>query len=93
MEKNLNKFLDELIQEVEHELDEMTGTGAVGWYNTPAAFSDGGAKDKKRKKKISTQFGMKIVGKMDEASIKGRNNKTGEAFGMVIGSYKKNKEG
>jgi len=66
MEKNLNKFLDELIQEVEHELDEMTGTGAVGGYNTPAAFSDGGAKDKKRKKKISTQFGMKIVGKMDE---------------------------
>ena len=29
MGKNLNKFLDELIQEVEHELDEMTGTGAV----------------------------------------------------------------
>ena len=37
--------------------------------NTPGAFSDGGAKDKKRKKKISTQFGMKIVGKMDEDSI------------------------
>ena len=92
MDQNLNKFLEELIQEVEKELDEMTGTGAVGGYNTPAAFSDGGAKDKKRKKKISTQFGMKIVGKMDEA-IKGRNNKTGESFGMVIGSDKKNREG
>ena len=69
MDQNLNKFLEELIQEVEKELDEMTGTGAVGGYNTPAAFSDGGAKDKKRKKKISTQFGMKIVGKMDEDSV------------------------
>ena len=73
-------------------MDEATATGNVAGYNTPAAFSDGGRKDKKRKKKISTQFGMKIVGKMDEA-IKGRNNKTGEAFGMVIGSDKKNREG
>lgn len=30
---------------------------------------------------------------VNEASIKGRNNKTGESFGMVIGSDKKNKEG
>ena len=30
---------------------------------------------------------------VNEASIKGRNNKTGEAFGMVIGSDKKNREG
>jgi len=93
MELNLKEFLEELIQEVEKELDEATATGNVAGYNVPGAFSDGGAKDKKRKKKISTQFGMKIVGKMDEASIKGRNNKTGEAFGMVIGSDKKNKEG
>ena len=92
MELNLNKFLEELIQEVEKELDEATATGNVAGYNVPGAFSDGGRKDKKRKKKISTQFGMKIVGKMDEA-IKGRNNKTGEAFGMVIGSDKKNREG
>ena len=92
MEQNLNKFLEELIQEVEKELDEATATGNVAGYNVPGAFSDGGRKDKKRKKKISTQFGMKIVGKMDEA-IKGRNNKTGESFGMVIGSDKKNKEG
>ena len=66
IEKNLNKFLEELIQEVEKELDEATATGNVAGYNVPGAFSDGGAKDKKRKKKISTQFGMKIVGKMDE---------------------------
>ena len=30
---------------------------------------------------------------VNEASIKGRNNKTGETFGMVIGSDKKNREG
>lgn len=66
MEKNLKEFLEELIQEVEKELDEATATGNVAGYNVPGAFSDGGRKDKKRKKKISTQFGMKIVGKMDE---------------------------
>ena len=69
MEKKLNKFLDELIQEVETELDEATASGNVAGYNTPGAFSDGGSKDKKRKKKISTQFGMKIVGKVDESVI------------------------
>ena len=30
---------------------------------------------------------------VNEVSIKGRNNKTGETFGMVIGSDKKNREG
>ena len=66
MKNSLNKFLEEIIQEVETELDEATASANVAGYNTPAAFSDGGSKDKKRKKKISTQFGMKIVGKMDE---------------------------
>ena len=69
MEKNLNNFIDELIQEIEKELDEATATGNVAGYNVPGAFSNGGAKDKKRKKKISTQFGMKIVGKIDEDDI------------------------
>ena len=69
MEKNLNNFIDELIQEIEKELDEATTTANVAGYNVPGAFSDGGRKDKKRKKKIATQFGYKIVGKMDEDSI------------------------
>ena len=42
MEKNLNKFLEELIQEVEKELDEATATGNVAGYNVPGAFSNGG---------------------------------------------------
>jgi hypothetical protein len=61
-QKNLNKFLEELIQEVEKELDEATATGNVAGYNTPAAFSDGGRKDKKRKKKIATSLGYSVVG-------------------------------
>ena len=69
MEKNLNNVIEELIQEIENELDEATTSASVAGYNVPGAFSDGGAKDKKRKKKISTQFGMKIVGKMDEDSV------------------------
>ena len=69
MEKHLNNFIEELIQEIEQELDEATATGNIAGYNVPGAFSNGGSKDKKRKKKISTQFGMKIVGKIDEDGI------------------------
>ena len=73
-QKNLNKFLEELIQEVEKELDEATATGNVAGYNTPAAFSDGGRKDKKRKKKIATSLGYSVVGNdvgnIDEAKVK-----------------------
>ena len=75
MEKNLNNFLEELIQEVENELDEATTSGAAGAYNTPNAFSDKGAKDKKLKKKIATQLGMKLVGKIDESVITERQFK------------------
>ena len=69
MKKNLNNVIEELIQEIENELDEATTSASVAGYNVPGAFSNGGAKDKKRKKKIATQFGYKIVGKMDEDSI------------------------
>ena len=69
MEKHLNNFIEELIQEIEQELDEATTSGNIAGYNVPGAFSNGGSKDKKRKKKISTQFGMKIVGKVDENEI------------------------
>jgi len=89
MEKNLNNFIDELIQEIEKELDEATTTANVAGYNVPGAFSDGGRKDKKRKKKIATQFGYKIVGKMDEASdseIKKsiKKNSKGGPYSVVV---------
>ena len=96
MEKNLKEFLEELIQEVEKELDEATATSAVAGYQTPMAFSDKGKSDKKRKKKIATSMGYSVVGNdVDNISeaIKGRNNKTGESFGMVIGSDKQGNNG
>ena len=67
MENNLNNFIEELIQEIEKELDESTTSGNVSGYSTPKAFSDNGSKDKKHKKKIATQLGMKLVGKVNEA--------------------------
>ena len=66
MENKINKFLEELIQEIETELDEATASGAAGAYSTPSAFSDNGSKDKNKKKKIATQLGMKLVGKVNE---------------------------
>ena len=42
---------------------------------------------------LSIEKNSKILESVNEASIKGRNNRTGEAFGMVIGSDKKNREG
>jgi hypothetical protein len=62
MENKLNKFLEELIQEIEKELDEATTSGAAGAYSTPNAFSDKGKSDKKRKKKIATTLGYSVVG-------------------------------
>ena len=96
MNENLKKYLDELIQEVEKELEEATTTGNVAGYQTPNAFSDKGKSDKKRKKKIATALGYSVVGDdVDNISeaIKGRNNKTGESFGMVIGSDKQGNNG
>jgi hypothetical protein len=75
MESNLNKFIEELIQEVEKELDEATTSGAAGAYSTPNAFSDNGSKDKKKKKKIATQLGMKLVGKVNESKTKSPVNR------------------
>ena len=52
MEKNLNNFIEELIQEIEQELDEATTTASVDGYNTPFAFGSGRKKDKKKKDDI-----------------------------------------
>ena len=96
MEKSLKEILDEILDEVQKELDEATTTGNVDGYQTPYAFSKGN-KHKKRKKKIATQLGYSVVGgdidNINEARIKGRNNKTGESFGMVIGSDKQGNNG
>lgn len=68
-QKNLNDLIETLIQEVENELEEITTSADAGAYNTPNAFSDGSSKNKKRKKKIATQLGMKLAGKIDEGMV------------------------
>jgi hypothetical protein len=67
MEENLRKYIDELISEIQNELDEATTSGNVAGYNVPGAFSNGGTKDKNRKKKIATQLGYTLAGKVDES--------------------------
>jgi len=93
MEKTLKEILDEILDEVEQELEEATTTAGVDGYQTPFAFGAGRKKDKRKEKDVATQAGYTIAESVNEARIKGRNNKTGESFGMVIGSDKKNREG
>ena len=58
-EQNLKKYIAELIQEVEKELEESTTTGNVDGYQTPHAFSR--KKDNERRKKNATQLGYTLV--------------------------------
>jgi hypothetical protein len=59
--KNYNKFLDEIIKEVEDELEESTATGNIDGYQTPYAFGDDSEKNKSRKKQVATQAGYTVV--------------------------------
>ena len=47
-EKNLNKFISELIKEVQDEIDEATTSGDIAGYETPNAFGDDSKKSKKK---------------------------------------------
>ena len=67
MEENLRKYIDELIQEVEHELDEATTTAGVDGYQTPFAFGGGRDKDKKKQKKNIDVTGYTKVKDIDES--------------------------
>jgi hypothetical protein len=70
----LKKYLRELIDEVEKELDESTATGAVDGYQTPHAFSS--KKHSQRRKKTATQAGYTIVDGDVENITEGRKSKT-----------------
>ena len=52
-ENNLNKFIEELTQKLETEKYEITTSEVSGAYSTSNAFSDGGSKEKKLKKKTA----------------------------------------
>lgn len=58
---NYNKFLDEIIKEVEDELEESTTTGNIDGYQTPYAFGDESEKNQTRKKQVATQAGYSVV--------------------------------
>jgi len=66
--ESLKKYIDEVIAEIENELDEATTTGDIAGYETPNAFSDGSDATKRRKKKIATQLGMQLVGKVESVN-------------------------
>jgi len=66
--ESLKKYIDEVIAEIEQELDEATATGDIAGYETPNAFSDGSDATKRRKKKIATQLGMQLVGKVESVN-------------------------
>lgn len=80
--ESLKKYIDEIISEVEKELDEATATGDIAGYETPNAFSDGSDATKRRKKKIATQLGMQLVGKVESvneahtSSVSGNSGRT-----------------
>jgi hypothetical protein len=71
--ESLKKYIEELVQEVEKELEESTSTGDIAGYNTPKAFSR--KSDKERRKKNATQLGYSLVDNdvenIDESELKG----------------------
>ena len=67
MSKALSKYIQELIKEVENELDEVNVTGNIQGFQTPYAFTGKKKKNQKKRNKIATQFGMKIVGEGKQA--------------------------
>lgn len=64
----LKGIIGELIKEIESEkeLEEMTGTGAVAGYNTPAAFTRPGA-TKAKNARLAKVSGGEVVDDIDES--------------------------
>lgn len=95
--ETLKKYISELIQEVEKELEEATTTANVDGYQTPHAFSR--KKDKERTKKNATQLGYKLVDddvdNISEGIIQDRERalknlkQGGTASGGGFGTFKK----
>jgi hypothetical protein len=67
MEARLKEIIRTIVKEIqsEKELEEMTGTGAVAGYNTPAAFSKPGQTAKKNKR-LANVTGGDVVDDLEE---------------------------
>jgi hypothetical protein len=68
MENRLKEIIRTIVKEIqsEKELEEMTGTGAVAGYDTPAAFSKPGQTSKKNKR-LANVTGGEVVNDLEEA--------------------------
>ena len=68
MSNRLKEIIRGIVKEIqnEKELEEMTGTGAVAGYNTPAAFSKPG-QTKKKNKRLANVTGGEVVNDLEEA--------------------------
>jgi hypothetical protein len=67
MEARLKEIIRTIVKEIqsEKELEEMTGTGAVAGYDTPAAFSKPGQTAKKNKR-LANVTGGDVVDDLEE---------------------------
>jgi hypothetical protein len=67
MEARLKEIIRGIVKEIqsEKELEEMTGTGAVAGYDTPAAFSKPGQTAKKNKR-LANVTGGEVVDDLEE---------------------------
>ena len=67
MEARLKEIIRKIVKEIqsEKELEEMTGTGAVAGYDTPAAFSKPGQTAKKNKR-LANVTGGEVVDDLEE---------------------------
>jgi hypothetical protein len=68
MEARLKEIIRTIVKEIqsEKELEEMTGTGAVAGYDTPAAFSKPG-QTKKKNNRLANITGGEVVNDLEEA--------------------------
>ena len=92
MEIKTRKLFKELVKKLtmelldEESLEEITTTAAVPGYMTPYAFSDGGKKDKKRKKKmIKKSTGYELVKEaLDDKDLKQINKMIRDVVGDIL---------
>jgi hypothetical protein len=68
MEARLKEIIRTIVKEIqsEKELEEMTATGAVAGYDTPAAFSKPG-QTKKKNNRLANVTGGEVVNDLEEA--------------------------
>ena len=93
MEIKNRKLFKELVKKLtmelldEEGLEEITTTAAVPGYQTPYAFSDGGKKDKERKKKkrLTKSTGYSVVKEaLNEKDLKQINKLIRDVVGDIL---------